>query len=149
MCWGNFGWLSKKKLTASIELINLGWVKIQYQPMTPVEMVISRAFLYRQAQRLPFMTTCTSNSCGAKKPMEHIQIKKLVEVIARTLADDPRQVQVNEIVGQQFSVLQIRAARSDVGKIIGKRGQNADAMRTIVNAAATKLKKKAILEILE
>jgi uncharacterized protein len=81
--------------------------------------------------------------------MEHIQIKKLVEVIARTLADDPRQVQVNEIVGQQISVLQIRAAKSDLGKIIGKQGQNVDAMRTIVNAAATKLKKRAIVDILE
>ena len=81
--------------------------------------------------------------------MEHIQIKKLVEVIARTLADDPRQVQVNEIVGQQISVLQIRAAKSDLGKIIGKQGQNVDAMRTIVNAAATRLRKRAVLEILE
>jgi uncharacterized protein len=81
--------------------------------------------------------------------MEHIQIKKLVEVIARTLADDPRQVQVNEIVGQQISVLQIRAAKSDLGKIIGKQGQNVDAMRTIVNAAATKLKKRAIVDVLE
>ena len=81
--------------------------------------------------------------------MEHIQIKKLVEVIARILADDPRQVQVNEIVGQQISVLEIRAAKSDLGKIIGKQGQNAHAMRTIVNAAATKLRKRAVLEILE
>jgi len=82
-------------------------------------------------------------------PMEHIQIKKLVEVIARTLADDPSQVQVNEIIGQQISVLEIRVAKSDLGKIIGKQGQNAHAMRTIVNAAASKLKRKAVLEILE
>jgi uncharacterized protein len=81
--------------------------------------------------------------------MEHIQIKKLVEVITCVLADDPSQVQVNEIVGQQISVFQIRAAKSDLGKIIGKQGQNADAMRTIVNAAATKLKRKVVLEILE
>jgi len=81
--------------------------------------------------------------------MEHIQIKKLVEVIARTLADDPSQVQVNEIIGQQISVLEIRVAKSDLGKIIGKQGQNAHAMRTIVNAAASKLKRKAVLEILE
>ena len=81
--------------------------------------------------------------------MEHIQIKELVEVIARALADDPSQVQVNEIVGQQISVLELRAAKSDLGKIIGKQGQNAHAMRTIVNAAATKLRKRAVLEILE
>jgi uncharacterized protein len=81
--------------------------------------------------------------------MEHIQIKELVEVMSRALADDPGQVQVNEIIGQQISMLEIRAAKSDLGKIIGKQGQNAHAMRTIVNAAATKLKKKAVLEILE
>ena len=81
--------------------------------------------------------------------MEHIQIKKLVEVMARVLVDDPSQVTVNEIVGEQISVFEIRAARSDLGKIIGKQGQNALAMRTIVNAAATKLRKRAVLEILE
>jgi uncharacterized protein len=112
-------------------------------------LVISRVFLYRQAQHWPFMTTSISDSCGAKKPMEHIQIKELVEVMSRALADDPSQIQVNEIVGQQISVLEIRAAKSDLGKIIGKQGQNAHAMRTIVNAAATKLRKRAVLEILE
>ena len=81
--------------------------------------------------------------------MEQTQIKKLVEVIARALADDPSQVQVNEIAGEQISVFQIRSAKSDLGKIIGKQGQNANAMRTIVNAAATKLRKRAVLEILE
>jgi predicted RNA-binding protein YlqC (UPF0109 family) len=81
--------------------------------------------------------------------MEHIQIKELVEFITRALVDDPSQIQVNEIVGQQISVLQIRAAKGDLGKIIGKQGQNAHAMRTIVNAAATKLRKRAVLEILE
>ena len=81
--------------------------------------------------------------------MEHIQIKELVEVMSRALADDPSQIQVNEIVGQQISVLEIRAAKSDLGKIIGKQGQNAHAMRIIVDAAATKLRKRAVLEILE
>ena len=81
--------------------------------------------------------------------MEHIQIKELVQVIARTLADDPTQVQVNEIAGERISVFQIRSAKSDLGKIIGKQGQNANAMRTIVDAAATKLRKRAVLEILE
>ena len=81
--------------------------------------------------------------------MEHIRIRELVEVIARALVDDPSQIQVNEIVGQEISVVQIRAAKSDLGKIIGKQGQNAHAMRTILNAAANKFRKKAILEILE
>ena len=80
--------------------------------------------------------------------MEHIHIKELVEVIARALADDPSQIQVNEIVGQQISVIELRAAKEDLGKIIGKKGRNADAIRTVVNAVAAKLKKRAVIEIL-
>ena len=81
--------------------------------------------------------------------MEHIQIKELVEVMSGALVDDPTQIRVKEIAGQQISVLELRAARSDLGKIIGKQGQNAHAMRTIVNAAANKLRKRVVLEILE
>jgi len=81
--------------------------------------------------------------------MEHIQIKELVEVIARALAENPEEVEVNEIIGQQISVIELRAAKIDLGKIIGKEGRNAHALRTLVNAAATKLRKRAVLEILE
>ncbi len=80
---------------------------------------------------------------------EDIQIKELVEFIARSLAEYPDQVKVKEISGQQISVIELRAAKDDLGKIIGKEGRNAHAIRTIVNAAATKLKKRAVLEILE
>jgi uncharacterized protein len=82
-------------------------------------------------------------------PMEEIQIKELVEVIARALAEHPDEIQVNEISGHQISVLELRAAKVDLGKIIGKEGRNAHALRTILNAAATKLKKRAVLEIIE
>jgi uncharacterized protein len=81
--------------------------------------------------------------------MEHIQIKELVEVIARALAENPEEIEVNEIIGQQISVIELKAAKIDLGKIIGKEGRNAHALRTIVNAAATKLHKRAVLEILE
>jgi len=81
--------------------------------------------------------------------MEEIQIRELVEYNARCLAEHPEQIVVKEICGQQISVLELRAAKDDLGKIIGKEGRNAHAMRTIVNAAATKLKKRAVLEILE
>ncbi|HQN17792.1 MAG TPA: KH domain-containing protein [Syntrophobacteraceae bacterium] len=81
--------------------------------------------------------------------MEHIQIKELVEVITRALAEFPDQVEVNEIVGHQISVIEVKAGRGDLGKIIGKEGRNAHALRTIVNAAATKLRKRAVLEIIE
>jgi hypothetical protein len=80
---------------------------------------------------------------------EDIQVKELVEVIARALAEFPDEVKVKEIVGQQISVIELRAAKGDLGKIIGKEGRNAHALRTIVNAAATKLRKRAVLEILE
>jgi len=80
---------------------------------------------------------------------EDIQVKELVEVIAKALAEFPDEIQVKEIVGHQISVIELRAAKGDLGKIIGKEGRNAHALRTIVNAAATKLRKRAVLEILE
>ncbi|MGA7877927.1 MAG: KH domain-containing protein [Desulfoferrobacter sp.] len=81
--------------------------------------------------------------------MEDIQVKELVEVIAKALAEYPEEIKVTEIVGHQISVIELRAAKVDLGKIIGKEGRNAHALRTLVNAAATKLRKRAVLEILE
>jgi predicted RNA-binding protein YlqC (UPF0109 family) len=81
--------------------------------------------------------------------MEDIQVRDLVEVIARALAEFPEEVVVKEVSGQQISVIELRAAKGDLGKIIGKEGRNAHALRTLVNAAATKLRKRAVLEILE
>jgi uncharacterized protein len=81
--------------------------------------------------------------------MEDIKVKELVEVIARALAEFPDEVKVKEISGQQISVIELRAAKADLGKIIGKEGRNAHALRTLVNATATKLHKRAVLEILE
>ena len=80
---------------------------------------------------------------------DDIQVKELVEVIARALAEYPDAIEVKEVCGQQISVIELRAAKEDLGKIIGKEGRNAHALRTIVNAAATKLRKRAVLEILE
>ena len=81
--------------------------------------------------------------------MEEIQIKELVEYIARCLVEHPEQVIVKEITGHQISVIELRAAKDDLGKIIGKEGRNVHAMRTIVSATAMKLKKHVVLEILE
>ena len=81
--------------------------------------------------------------------MEHIQIKTLVEVIARALSDSPEEIYVTEINGHQISLIELRVAKEDLGKIIGKKGQNAHALRTLVNAAAAKLHKRTVLEILE
>ena len=76
-------------------------------------------------------------------------LKALVEYIARSLVDDADLVDVNEIEGEKATILELRVAEDDLGKIIGKHGRTAKAMRTVINAAATKEQKRAFLEILE
>lgn len=76
-------------------------------------------------------------------------MKDLVEYIARNLVDDPDQVRVNEIEGEKVTIIELRVAQSDLGKVIGKQGRTARAIRTLLNATATKLRKRAVLEILE
>lgn len=76
-------------------------------------------------------------------------LKELVEFIAKALVDDPDQVSVNEIEGQQTSVIELKVAKEDLGKVIGKQGRTARAIRTILSAASTKLRKRCVLEILE
>ncbi|HSO72631.1 MAG TPA: KH domain-containing protein [Thermodesulfobacteriota bacterium] len=76
-------------------------------------------------------------------------MKELVKFIAQSLVDNPEQVQVNEIEGEQTSVIELKVAKEDLGKVIGKQGRTARAMRTILSAASTKIRKRAVLEILE
>ncbi|MCK4603729.1 MAG: KH domain-containing protein [Deltaproteobacteria bacterium] len=76
-------------------------------------------------------------------------MKELVEYIAKALVDNPEAVQVNEVEGEQTSVLELKVAKEDLGKVIGRQGRTARAMRTILNAASTKLRKRSVLEILE
>ncbi len=76
-------------------------------------------------------------------------LKDLILLIAQMLVDNPEQVHVNEIRGDQTSVLELRVAKEDLGKVIGKEGRTARAMRLILTAASTKLRKRALLEILE
>ena len=76
-------------------------------------------------------------------------MKELVKFIAQSLVDNPEQVQVNEIEGEQTSVIELKVAKEDPGKVIGKQGRTARAMRTILSAASTKIRKRAVLEILE
>jgi predicted RNA-binding protein YlqC (UPF0109 family) len=78
-----------------------------------------------------------------------VEMKELVAYIARALVDRPEDVSVNEVQAEQTSVLELRVAKDDMGKVIGKQGRTAKAIRTVVNAAATKIKKRAVLEILE
>jgi predicted RNA-binding protein YlqC (UPF0109 family) len=76
-------------------------------------------------------------------------MKDLISVIAKALVDFPDQVEIKEVEGEKTTVLELRVAKEDLGKVIGKQGKTARAMRTILNANATKLKKRAVLEIIE
>jgi predicted RNA-binding protein YlqC (UPF0109 family) len=76
-------------------------------------------------------------------------MKELVRFMAQALVDKPDEVEVREVEGEKTTVLELKVAEADLGKVIGRQGRTARAMRTIVNAAATKLKKRAVLEILE
>jgi predicted RNA-binding protein YlqC (UPF0109 family) len=76
-------------------------------------------------------------------------MKDLIKYIAQALVDFPDQVTVTEVVGNQTSVLELKVAKEDLGKIIGKQGRTARAMRTILSAASAKIKKRTVLEIIE
>lgn len=76
-------------------------------------------------------------------------MKDLIGYIARALVDHPEQVSVSEVEGKQTSVLELKVAKEDLGKVIGKQGRTARAMRTILGAASAKVKKRTVLEIIE
>ena len=76
-------------------------------------------------------------------------MKELVEFMVRSLVDQPQQVQVAAVDGDQTTVLELRVAREDLGKVIGKQGRTIRAMRTILNAASAKARQRVALEILE
>lgn len=76
-------------------------------------------------------------------------MKLLIEEMAKSLVDKPEEVAVAEVDGERTTVYELRVATSDLGKVIGKQGKTARAMRTILSAAGTKLGKRCVLEILE
>lgn len=76
-------------------------------------------------------------------------MKELITYIAKALVDNPDEVKVTEVEGDQTSVLELKVAKEDLGKVIGKQGRTARAMRTILNAASAKVKKRTVLEIVE
>jgi len=78
-----------------------------------------------------------------------MEMKELVETIARALVDKPDDVKVEEMQGDYTCVLKLRVAKEDIGKVIGKKGANANAMRTILDAVGGKQNKRFVLEILE
>jgi uncharacterized protein len=76
-------------------------------------------------------------------------MKELIKYIAQALVDRPEMVEVNEIEGEQTSVIELKVAKEDLGKVIGKQGRTARAMRTILSASSTKIRKRSVLEIIE
>ncbi len=76
-------------------------------------------------------------------------MKDLIEYIARNLVEKPDAVTVREVVGEKTTIIELSVNREDIGRIIGKKGRTARALRTILNAAAMKQNKRATLEILE
>ena len=76
-------------------------------------------------------------------------MKELIKYIAQALVDSPDKVEVTEVLGEQTSVIELRVAKEDLGKVIGKQGRTAKAIRTILSASSTKIQKRAVLEIIE
>lgn len=76
-------------------------------------------------------------------------MKELLETIAKALVDFPEQVSVNEVVGEKSTILELRVTEEDMGKVIGKQGRIAKAIRTVVKAAAVKDNKRVVVEIIQ
>lgn len=75
--------------------------------------------------------------------------KELVGYMVKSLVDNPDQVEINEIEGEKSTILELKVTKEDIGKVIGKHGRIARAIRTIINASATKTGKRVVLEILD
>ncbi len=91
--------------------------------------------------RTPLTVVQTGNDSGS--------MKAIVEVIARALVDQPDAVSVAEVSSAHSLIVELKVSKEDLGKIIGKQGRTADAIRTIVSAASAKIKKRTVLEIIE
>jgi predicted RNA-binding protein YlqC (UPF0109 family) len=76
-------------------------------------------------------------------------MRALIETMSKALVDKPEEVSVNEITGEKTTVYELKVAPGDLGKVIGREGKTAQAMRTILSAAGTKIGKRCVLEILE
>ena len=76
-------------------------------------------------------------------------MKEMIETIAQALVDQPDLVSVTEVSGMHTSILELHVARADIGKVIGKQGRTADALRTLLSAASAKAKKRTVLEIMD
>ena len=78
-----------------------------------------------------------------------VTMKALVEYIAKALVDEVERIEISEIAGNQTNIIELKVAKEDIGKVIGRQGRTADAIRTILNCAAAKLSKRYILQIID
>lgn len=78
-----------------------------------------------------------------------VTMKALVEYIAKALVDEVERIEITEITGNQTNIIELKVAKEDIGKVIGRQGRTADAIRTILNCAAAKLSKRYILQIID
>jgi len=76
-------------------------------------------------------------------------LKELIELIIRGIVDNPDKVEINEIIGEKTSIFEVKVDSTDIGKVIGRQGRNIKSIRTIVNAAAQKDDKRAVIEIVD
>ena len=76
-------------------------------------------------------------------------MKELIKYIVQAMVDHPEQIEISEVEGDRISIIELKVAQADMGKIIGKKGRNAQAIRTILSAATGKVKKRTVLEIIE
>lgn len=76
-------------------------------------------------------------------------MKDLIEYVVKALVDDPSAVDIKEVAGEKVTIYELRADKNDIGKVIGKRGRTASAIRTIMNAISARQGKRAVLEIIE
>jgi uncharacterized protein len=78
-----------------------------------------------------------------------MEFKELVKYMVQCLVDNPDEIEIHEVEGEKSTILELKVKKEDIGKVIGKHGRIARAIRTILNASATKLGKKVVLEILD
>ncbi|HPR16885.1 MAG TPA: KH domain-containing protein [Candidatus Cloacimonadota bacterium] len=76
-------------------------------------------------------------------------MKELIEFIVKALVDDPAAIDIKEVAGDKITIFELRASKNDIGKIIGKKGRTASAIRTLMNAISARQGKRAVLEIIE
>lgn len=93
-----------------------------------------------------------SAEAGQESPLTydpHCKTKEIIKIIARALVDEPELVSVHEVVGMNSSILELKVAKADIGKVIGKQGRTAGAIRILLSAVSAKAKKRILLEIID